>query len=505
MRDKIYIYISAGIFLVLLAWSPAAFVLEKTGLIQIEDLANYKDPEKVYYFDVTERTVKTAEYGAVPDEYKNTEGESVLSRLYMNTLNGIEESKASINTVYTNYLPFYAGILRFLNLAGSMVQDEFVLTLFNIQNSENNLTPAINAARTDTEISSQNPQETSESAAPAEPLSEPVQTQPQSNPAFIASKISDAGMFRVYRVRSVPPSNDNETGFLDISMAMAHRIAVENMLDEQWHINRIAAANKNVNFFVYIATRMQDTEYYNTLNPHEPSTKDIFDDFINGIGGDVAGVAWLDIDTFEKRMERCFRTDHHWNARGAYQGYTEIINMINKVVPSIGEPLPLKGVIEFPNVEYRGSGAARTNTPVYYDTFQVMDIDLPVQHPTEKVNSKLDAYLKGRYDIDRLGKNDYTGHYENFYDTPNIITYPENNTGRRLLILGDSYAYWVTWLIGANFDKTFVHYTLFEQDLNYNKFIKDNGITDVLLLQYSARTLSKATSATKYLEQIITD
>jgi len=249
---------------------------------------------------------------------------------------------------------------------------------------------------------------------------------------------------------------------------------------------------------------MQDTAYYNDYIPYEPSTKDIFDDFVNGLSGDVAGVAWLDIDTFEKRMERCFKTDHHWNARGAYQGYVDIINMMNKIIPEIGEPLPLKGVIEFPNVEYRGSGAGRTQTPIYYDAFEVMDIDLPKQHPSEKVTSKLNDYLKGRYDIDKLGKNDYTGHYENFYNQPAVITYPENNTGRTLLILGDSYSYWVTWLIGANFDKTFVHYTLYEQNLNYNKFIRDNGVTDVLLLNYSARTLSKATSASKYLDQIIT-
>jgi hypothetical protein len=141
---------------------------------------------------------------------------------------------------------------------------------------------------------------------------------------------------------------------------------------------------------------------------------------------------------------------------------------------------------------------------VYYDNFAVLDIDLPAQHPTERVRSKLSEYLRGDWDIGRLGRNDYTAHYENFYDTPQIITYPENNTGRRLLILGDSYVYWVSWLIGANFDRTFVHYTLWQNDLDYNRFIRDNGITDVLLLQYSARTLSKATAATRYLEQIIT-
>jgi len=298
-------------------------------------------------------------------------------------------------------------------------------------------------------------------------------------------------------------STDGSIGFLDISMAMTHAQAAKNMLDEQANINRIAAANTDVNFFVFIGTRPQDTSYYETfMGGSEPSTKDILDDFINGITG-VAGIACFDIDTFDKRMKYCFKTDHHWNALGAYEGYTEIVDMMREKIPDIGDPLPLKGLIEFPNVEYRGSGAARTGTSVYYDSFAVMDIDLPRQDPAERVTSKLDDYLNGAYDKGKV-KDIYISHYENFYSRPTVITYPDNHTGRRLLILGDSYSYWVTWLIGAHFDKTFVHYTLDEQDLDYNKFIKDNGITDVLLLQYSARTLSKATSASKYLEQVIT-
>jgi hypothetical protein len=494
MRDKIYIYVIAAIFLLLLAWSPAAFVLEKIGLVEIEDLANYKDPERVYFFNSAERRVRFAAYGAVPDEHKYYGGNiPFTARLYMNTLNGIEQGKAQIDTVYTNYLPFYARLLRFMNLTDTNIQDEFVYMLWNWENRRTEASAAQAAQPTLTDNGNT---DLSDGDGAPQPVTEPAPP-PLS---FISSKIADAGMFRVYRVRST----DNSIGFLDISMAMPHRTAAAHMLDEQAHVNRIAAANKNVNFFVYIATRMQDMAYYNDIVSGEPSTYDIFSDFINGLSDDVAGVSWFDIDTLDKRLERVFKTDHHWNALGTYQAYTEIIAMMQEVIPEMSDPLPLKGLIEFPNVQFRGSGAARTNTPSYYDAFAVLDIDLPRQHPTERVRSRLDEYLQGRWDIDRLSRNDYTAHYENFYDTPQIITYPDNNTGRNLLILGDSYVYWVSWLIGANFDRTFVHYTLWQNDLDYNRFIRENNITDVLLLQYSARTLSKATSATRYLEQIIT-
>lgn len=488
MRRKIYICVIGIIVAVLLLWCPVSFIMDKTGIIKVKDLANYKDPEKLYYYDEEEAAVKVADYF-----YSTSGGDSnsnnipFTARLYMNTLNGIEQGKAAVENIYTNHIPFYAEILQLANSFGNYMQEEFVIMLYNRENLKA-------AVETVHEEEAQTETKEMESSEENEKLPEPPQTK------FIALKINDAGMFRVYKVRS----EDNSIGFLDISMAMRYEEAAKNMLDEQANINRIAAANTDVNFFVYIATRMQDTAYYNAIIPaaNESSTKKIFDDFIDGITG-TAGIAWFDIDTFEKRIERCFKTDHHWNALGAYQGYTEVIDMMSGVIPDIGDPLPLKGLIEFPNVEYRGSGAARTQTPVYYDSFAVMDIDLPKQHPAERVTSRLDEYLNGKYDAGKV-KDIYVSHYENFYNRPEIITYPDNNTGRRLLILGDSYVYWVSWLIGAHFDKTYVHYTLDQNDLDYNKFIEKNKITDVLLLQYSARTLSKATSASKYLEQVIT-
>ena len=465
MRNKIYVSIASAIFLILFIWCPVSFVLDQTEILKIEDMANYKDPEKVY-----------------------EDGEFLAD-----ILNSIERGKADLNNIYINYLPFYSDILKFVNSNDSYIQGEFVMMLYDMENPK---VPAVTAKPVETP--EQNIGETLENSDELNSIAtEPAKETPPMR--FIATKVNDAGMFRVYQVRS----EDKSIGFLDISMAMKHDVAAKNMLGEQAHVNRIAAANKNVNFFVYIATRMQDTAYYNDIVSGEPSTKDIFDDFISGITG-AAGIAWFDIDTLDKRLERCFLTDHHWNALGAYQAYTEVIGMMGKVIPDIGDPLPLKGLIEFPGIEYRGSGAARTQTPIYYDTFAVMDIDLPKQHAVQKVRSKLDDYLNGKYDNSRV-KDIYISHYENFYDQPAIIAYPENNTGRRLLLLGDSYSYWVSWIIAAHFDKTFIHYTLYQEDLDYNKFIADNGITDVLLLQYSSRTLSKATSATKYLEQIITN
>ena len=496
MRDKLYLYITAGIFFALFIICPATFFLEKLGVIEIKDLANYKDPEKIYYFDTDEKTVKTAGFSDVPDEYKDVESALIPagSRLYMNTLNGIEEGKASIETVYTNYLPFYADMLSVLNSEDNALQDEFVLMLFNRENSKKiKNTPAEKS----TDSLADGDSDTKEPEAPQ-------------LPQFIASKITDWDMFRVYRVRSA----DDSIGFLDISMAMDYETANINMRTEADSVIRIASANQNVNFFVYLATRMQDTEYYNLINPHEPSTKNIFDKFVAAVEEHVDGIAWLDIDTFEKRMKLLYKTDHHWNARGAYQGYTDMINMMNKVIPEIGDPIPLNtdngndGFILFPKVQFRGMMAEKTNTPTYYDEFEVMDITLPRQHSTEKISTRFNEYSRGAYDADKLPPNDYTGHYGNYFiepqSVPFTLTYPDNRTGRKLLLITDSYSHMVSWLIAANFDKTFVYYTHYGRSLNYNNFIADNGVTDVLLLQYSARTLSRATSADAYLNQIIT-
>lgn len=255
------------------------------------------------------------------------------------------------------------------------------------------------------------------------------------------------------------------------------------------NINRIIASEPDINFYVYVLTRMQDTEYAIDLVPDEFSTIDFFYEFISGIRG-AKGVGSFDIDTVEKRVERVFLTDHHWAAAGAYSGYVDCVNMMKKITPEIGEPLPTNGktgLIRFDDVKMRGSFAATLRYEEYYEPFLVLDITLPA---FTDPGVHIDAY--DRYSAGKFDKGTFTDHYSAYYNSSGQRHYSVkgNDTKRNLLVIGDSYSWWFNWLIAANFDNVYIFLPPWDQKIfQYHQFIADNGITDVLLTQFSDRLM----------------
>ena len=86
-----------------------------------------------------------------------------------------------------------------------------------------------------------------------------------------------------------------------------------------------------------------------------------------------------------------------------------------------------------------------------------------------------------------VDKTDAAISYEAFFPTFYRLEYPENHTGRNLLILGDSFARCIAEPLSSHFDTTYVFYQGMGVDLGryYDRF----GITDVLVLMYSDRLM----------------
>jgi hypothetical protein len=166
---------------------------------------------------------------------------------------------------------------------------------------------------------------------------------------------------------------------------------------------------------------------------------------------------------------------------GAYSGYCDIIGMINKNAPEIGGPLPLSGLITYEDVNMRGSASRISSFPRFTETFSVMDIKLPEKRVAVADNAR--KYERGSFD-----KNMYADHYALYYNYKSEYV-SENNTGRKLLIIGDSFTWWSSWLIAANFDTTYVYYPWDKKELNYREYIEKNGITDVLMMLFSDRMI----------------
>ena len=546
-RDKRFVFCAVVVSVFLLVVCPLAFVLDSLNIRAVEDMANYMDPERLYFFNHETRRVEYRPFwegvAIVMDGFDvDGDGEDLFimpsfrdlrqdnvplhSRIYIDIMNGLQRLRAEVNNVYTNFLPFYAQILGFENF-NNRIDTEMVFFMHNPRYAVSSWligwANAINPVEPQPVVyvpayTYENGEENGE-----EPLV-PIRPSPQHPPmsslwpdhwvsvaneqvpnnvselTFLTNRLSDRGLFRFNRAMAT----DRSFGFIEIMKAMTYGEARRNMQDELYNINRIAAASVDldVNFFVYFATTGQSTPWFDEMFPHEFSTYELKREMFEGFEN-LAGLAYLDIGTLERRLQFKWLTDHHMNAYGVAQSYLEVHHMMYQVIPDFGPPVALLDIRYFDHIEFRGSGANRSGNHEFFDRFSVPVWDLPTFHPSRRVTNILAEFERGQR-TSNLNTNTLANHYEHLHGRPTHVTVTSNDTGRNLLILGDSMVYWSIEPIASHFDNTFIHYTLQGNRLDLTTFVNNNNITDILLFQYGPRTLAKATSATVYLEQIIT-
>lgn len=314
---------------------------------------------------------------------------------------------------------------------------------------------------------------------------------------YRASLLSKSGMFRIYELTATYPDGTENASIVRV-IAHDRDGLYDNMLEMSEMIEAMVDESPDVNWYFSFATNIEATELCDEFFPEE-SVLYIYEDFLQSLPEDVK-VSDIAINSFRDYANKFYVTDHHWNHVGVLEAYYRIISMLKENYEDI-EPMPLDDFYLFEGVKFYGS-LARTNASYdYYDEFGVHYYDLPphtlVRDPAIAYGSantlpeNLARYLVGEYATSR-GYN----HYTEFYRVPMKIEYPENNTGRRLLIIGDSYSLPLLEVVAASFDVTFVRYedrgwNALPEDLYIDEFVKENGITDILVIEDIVKSIMK--------------
>ena len=190
--------------------------------------------------------------------------------------------------------------------------------------------------------------------------------------------------------------------------------------------------------------------------------------------------------TFSGYEEFCglfYQTDHHWNNRGSYRGYREILPLLKPE----DEPVPAGEEVTFPFV-FNGSYARQTNLLCADEPFRVYRFELPKAAVTMNgrrgTYGRLDAYLKGRYADESL-----TNHYSVCYGGEyGEIVYDSGNDGKGvLLLIASSYSNPINGLIASHFDRVYVidprYYEAWAgAPFDPAAYAAERGVTDLLLL-----------------------
>lgn len=242
--------------------------------------------------------------------------------------------------------------------------------------------------------------------------------------------------------------------------------------------NSLYESNKNVNLNIYLVPRYEQTKLLNNnLSTYTEEFKDGLNDNIK--------VSELKVNNTKDYLNMYYKTDHHWNMYGAYKGYQDIMVMLDKEAIDLN----IQKVNKKP---YYGSMAKSSLSTLVSDNIYDVDVSLDYKVTTngEDAESKFKP-RSIRYEKDY----DFFDYYIHYFDGQyGLVEYNfDIDSNENLLIFSDSYAWQIDYLIASHYQNTYVVNLRYDDYANgkfdYNKFIKDNDISDVLFLYEGAATV----------------
>ncbi len=192
----------------------------------------------------------------------------------------------------------------------------------------------------------------------------------------------------------------------------------------------------------------------------------------------------LKVSSYEEYMNYFYETDHHWNYKGSYQGYKDVINLLSPG-EEVLEPIETKTF----DVYYYGSNARTVSVYTNKEKFTVYDFKFPSF--TVRVNGvkwvdygNRTMYYNKQYSTQK-GYNHYGAFYGGDYAE---VAFDFNQPKKdNLLVIAPSYSNAIDKLVASHFNKTYYidlrHYqNEYGRKFNPEEYCKKNNIDKVLVL-----------------------
>lgn len=183
----------------------------------------------------------------------------------------------------------------------------------------------------------------------------------------------------------------------------------------------------------------------------------------------------LNIRDYDDYRKYFYKSDHHWNYKGSYKGYSDIIKMLEGNV----ELLKPVSIMEIKN---KFNGSISKNTAVYniYDKFKYYKFDF----------DNYDVYINGTksyyggYDKFINDNTKYLNYYGAVYggDYGEVVFDFKRPNKDNLMIIATSYSNPINVMLASHYNKTYVYDLRYYNNFDYNTIVKNNKIGKVLIL-----------------------
>ncbi len=482
MKNKVFIVLFSVLLLFGLIAPPITRILAENGIVEFEDLANYIEPEKVAP-------------GPLHD-----------------LLQGIENGKAEISDTYINYLPLYGDILSGLSKVKSDINrpttsflSDWGVELLNANKVEgpdagNEITPS---ETTNDDSDKDDPVTTTTNTPPTTTPSSSEST--LEHPAWIditdeiKSEFHSPSGITNYYVLEAKTVDGKTIKMVDRAVTLNYEDSIKRADGQIAELNRLAASEPDVNFYVYLGTRLQETPDSAACFPDVENAKDVLDYFEDNLSDSIE-VAHFTLNSFEDRVNYYYLTDHHWTAKGVLRAYNELIELLQRKATNIADARVPVAYHELEGIKFNGTHSRELAMYDFYDPFCFYDFNIPAFNFDNGASMKTMArkFLRG-------GAKSGSSLYQDYYAYSSWYEFPKNETGRNLLIIGDSFMYCQAEALASHFDNTYtLHIEMKNKEIDYNEYVKKHKITDVLVLCYDLR-LIYAHIGDIHLERILTD
>ena len=172
-----------------------------------------------------------------------------------------------------------------------------------------------------------------------------------------------------------------------------------------------------------------------------------------------------------------YRTDHHWTARGAYEAYIAFCKS-SGLPPVSLEEMEHQQIDGFLGTFYSQTHDSQlAQTPDFVEYFVPPVQTTTTRYQTGAPFTPIDSSIFASYATG--GQNTYSVFLHGDFPLTHIQT--DNRTGRKILLVKESYGNAFAPFLACNFDEVYiVDQRYFE--LGLVDFVKEHGITDLLFL-----------------------
>lgn len=266
---------------------------------------------------------------------------------------------------------------------------------------------------------------------------------------------------------------------LTTSPLLYHEEWAERIVRRIAQINQLQEDYPDIDVAVYHPTQLSEKDFFDKANGIE-SAGAYYESLFAQL---EVRYDQFDLDSFDQYTEYFYTTDHHWNHKGSYKGYVDIMTMYGF------EDLILKPIDETDKngLRFYGTYSSQTGFVTEGSLFSVYRFDLP-EYTMENLNGEMEIENTNTF-FDKEVNDEMDYHYNVAYKVGDGYTHIHSENGKEnsILIIGDSYAGPVLPLLTSAFKDIWLIYptnyiALTGNQFNYDEFIETHEVSHILIM-----------------------